>query len=68
MDSRNHEGNISCDYETDEIDNHIVTVSSLWKSRDNLEAYMVSKLYKILKGAIQILCEDKDIIIRQSKL
>jgi len=59
-DSREQEGNVGCDYHVDEHDDISITITSFWQSEDDLEKYMGSDLFKVLKGAAQILCDEEE--------
>jgi quinol monooxygenase YgiN len=59
-DSRVQEGNVGCDYHVDEHDDNSITITSFWQSGDDLKKYMESELFKVLKGAARLLCEEEE--------
>lgn len=60
IDSREQKGNVGYDYHVDEDDDNSITITSFWQSGDDLEKYMKSELFKVLKGAAQFLCEEEE--------
>lgn len=58
-DTREHKGNIGYDSHIDEHDDYSITITSFWQSKDDLEKYMKSELFNVLKGAAQLLCDEE---------
>ena len=59
IDTREHKGNVGYDYHIDEHDDNNITITSFWQSGDDLEKHMKSELFKVLKGAAQLLCDEE---------
>ena len=64
--SRLYKGCLQCDYTTEPFDQDKFIITSQWHSHKEVDDYMNSHLYKVLCGAIRVLCEEHDVKIEEN--